>query len=167
MRATSRDIYVANVSIASASMFDPTSERIQHAAGLPLRQRNKRRPHAGRFPSNTCIHGTTYSREEVLYDMRAWHPAAASTCADALAWHLPAAFAEGRALYTYTLQAAQEMACDAGREESRAPIVDGYTSAGFAYHPTVRRWAEETAAAGYDPAHMLAEWEVFWRRKGL
>ena len=23
------------------------------------------------------------------------------------------------------------------------------------------------AAAGYDPAHMLAEWEVFWRRKGL
>ena len=44
--------------------------------------------------------------------------------------------------------------------------MDGYTSAGFAYHPTVRRWAAETlAAAGYDPAHMLAEWEVFWRRK--
>jgi len=39
---------------------------------------------------------------------------------------------------------------------------------GFAYHPAVRRWAAETlTAAGYDPAHMLAEWEVFWRRKGL
>jgi hypothetical protein len=39
---------------------------------------------------------------------------------------------------------------------------------GFVYHPTVRRWAAETLTkAGYDPAHKLAEWEVFWRRKGL
>ena len=38
---------------------------------------------------------------------------------------------------------------------------------GFSYHPLVRRWAEATfTEAGYDPAHMLAEWEIFWRRRG-
>jgi hypothetical protein len=38
---------------------------------------------------------------------------------------------------------------------------------GFSYHPVVRPWAEEILTkARYDPARMLAEWEVFWRRKG-
>jgi hypothetical protein len=33
---------------------------------------------------------------------------------------------------------------------------------------TVRDWARQTLEqAGYDPRVMLAEWEIFWRRKGL
>jgi hypothetical protein len=33
-------------------------------------------------------------------------------------------------------------------------------------HPRVRDWAQETlATAGYNPLCMLAEWEIFWRRK--
>ena len=32
----------------------------------------------------------------------------------------------------------------------------------------VRDWARQTLEqAGYDPRVMLAEWEIFWRRKGL
>ena len=35
-------------------------------------------------------------------------------------------------------------------------------------HPRTRSWVAQTlAAAGYEPASMLAEWEVFWRRKGV
>jgi hypothetical protein len=35
-------------------------------------------------------------------------------------------------------------------------------------HPRTRPWVSQTlAAAGYDPATMLAEWEIFWRRKGV
>lgn len=33
-------------------------------------------------------------------------------------------------------------------------------------HPLIREWAGRTlASAGYDPHLMLAEWEIFWRRK--
>lgn len=39
---------------------------------------------------------------------------------------------------------------------------------GFAYHPTVRRWAAATLAqAGYDTEHMMLEWEILWRRRGF
>ncbi len=39
---------------------------------------------------------------------------------------------------------------------------------GFSYLPAVRYWAEERLAwAGYEPEHMLLEWEIFWRRKGI
>jgi hypothetical protein len=35
-------------------------------------------------------------------------------------------------------------------------------------HPAIRDWARKTLeTAGYDPAAMLPEWEIFWRRKGL
>ncbi len=34
--------------------------------------------------------------------------------------------------------------------------------------PLVREWARRTLeGAGYDAASMLAEWEIFWRRKGI
>ena len=34
--------------------------------------------------------------------------------------------------------------------------------------PAVREWARSTlAAAGYDAAAMLLEWEIFWRCRGL
>ena len=60
---------LANVSIASVQC-DPTSERIQHA-GRPSACGNETSgDHMPQIPSNTCIHGTTYSREEVLYDMQ-------------------------------------------------------------------------------------------------
>jgi hypothetical protein len=35
-------------------------------------------------------------------------------------------------------------------------------------HPVIREWALQTLqTAGYDTSVMLAEWELFWRRKGL
>jgi hypothetical protein len=35
-------------------------------------------------------------------------------------------------------------------------------------HPVIREWALQTLkVAGYDGSVMLAEWELFWRRKGL
>jgi hypothetical protein len=34
--------------------------------------------------------------------------------------------------------------------------------------PEVKRWVSETlASCGYAPEPMLAEWEIYWRRKGL
>ena len=112
MRATSRHIYAGQRVYRLCPVFDPTSERIQHAAGRPLRQR-KSGDHmpadSPAIPASTAIH-LLARRSAVRHAGCAWHPAAASTCADALAWHLPAAFAEGRALYTYKPQAAQEMA---------------------------------------------------------
>lgn len=39
---------------------------------------------------------------------------------------------------------------------------------GMIARPPVRDWARQTLErAGYDPRMMLAEWEIFWRRKGL
>jgi hypothetical protein len=39
---------------------------------------------------------------------------------------------------------------------------------GAIVNPRVRRWVEQTLQlGGYDPARMLVEWEIYWRRKGL
>jgi hypothetical protein len=39
---------------------------------------------------------------------------------------------------------------------------------GMITRPAVRDWARQTLErAGYDPRLMLAEWEIFWRRKGM
>ena len=39
---------------------------------------------------------------------------------------------------------------------------------GMIARPDVRDWARQTLErAGYDPRLMLAEWEIFWRRKGM
>jgi len=171
MRATSRHIYAGQRVYRLCPVFDPTSERLQHAgrpavaatkqAATPCRQIPQQYLHPRQF---------TYSREEVLYDMQGM-----------LGTLPPQAPALTRWTCIYPLRllkAVLSMLVSHRRLKKWRVMLGGKSlehqlwtitpPRGFAYHPTVRRWAAETlTAAGYDPAHMLAEWEVFWRRKGL
>jgi hypothetical protein len=171
MRATSRHIYAGQRVYRLCPVFDPTSERLEHAgrpavaatkqAATPCQQIPQQYLHPLQF---TC------SREEVLYDMQG-----------VLGTLPPQAPALTRWTCIYPLRllkAVLSMLVSHRRLKKWRVLLGGKSlehqlwtitpPRGFAYHPAVRRWAVETlAAAGYDPAHMLAEWEVFWRRKGL
>ena len=171
MRATSRDIYAGQRVYRLCPVCDPTSERIQHAGRPSVATTQKTATTCRQIPQQ-YLHPRqfTYSREEVLYDMQG-----------VLGTLPPQAHALTRWLGIYPLRLLKVVLSilTRSRQLKKWRVMLGGKSLehqlwtvtpprGFAYHPTVRRWAEETlAAAGYDPAHMLAEWEVFWRRKGL
>jgi hypothetical protein len=171
MRATSRHIYAGQRVYRLCPVFDPTSERLQHA-GRPAVAATKQAATPCRQIPQQYLHPLqlTYSREEVLYDMQG-----------VLGTLPPQAQALTRWLCIYPLRllkAVFSMLVSHRRLKKWRVMLGGKSlehqlwtvtpPRGFAYHPTVRRWAAETlTAAGYDPAHMLAEWEVFWRRKGL
>jgi hypothetical protein len=171
MRATSRDIYAGQRVYRLCPVCDPTSERTQHAGRPAVTTTQKTAAPCRQIPQQ-YLHPRqfTYSREEVLYDMQG-----------VLGTLPPQAHALTRWLGIYPLRLLKVvlsiltssrqlkkwrvMLCGKSLEHQLWTVTP---PRGFAYHPTVRRWAEETLAeAGYDPAHMLAEWEVFWRRKGL
>src|SRR5262245_32973485 len=82
------------------------------------------------IPASTAIH-LLKRRSAVRHAGCAWHLAAASASSAVLDMHLPTALAEGRSLYACKPQVAQEMACDACREESGPPTLDGYAAAGL------------------------------------
>lgn len=97
------------------------------------------------------------SREEALYDM--------SVAASRSGWlgafrRLRNWLSRGRELRKWRV-----LLCGKSLQEQlwavRPPL-------GGLAHPAIREWARATLErAGYDPQAMLAEWEIFWRRKGL
>lgn len=102
------------------------------------------------------------SREEALYDMRV----AASSHAGL------SAFIRGLTNWFGNRSALRE----AGRKwrallAGKSPDEQLWAvrpPRGMITRPAVRDWARQTLErAGYDPRVMLAEWEIFWRRKGL
>jgi hypothetical protein len=171
MRATSRHIYAGQRVYRLCPVCDPTSERIQNA-GRPAVAATKQAATTCRQIPQQYLHPLqfTYSREEVLYDMQG-----------VLGTLPPQAHALTRWIGIYPLRLLKTVLSmlASNRRLKKWRVMLGGKSLehqlwtvtpprGFAYHPTVRRWAEETLTeAGYDPTHMLAEWEVFWRRKGL
>ena len=171
MRATSRQIYAGQRVYRLWPVFDPTSERLQHADRSAVAATTQAAATCRQIPQQ-YLHPLqfTYSREEVLYDMQG-----------VLGTLPPQAQALTRWLCIYPLRLLKvvlSMLVSHRRLKKWRVMLGGKSLEhqlwtvtppwGFAYHPTVRCWAAETlTAAGYDPAHMLAEWEVFWRRKGL
>jgi hypothetical protein len=98
------------------------------------------------------------SREEALYDMRA----AASSRNAPLAFirDLTNRFAHGQAWRKWQALLAGK-SLDEQLWAVRPPR-------GTIARAAVRDWARQTLEqAGYDTRVMLAEWEIFWRRKGL
>jgi hypothetical protein len=170
MRATSRYLCAGQRVYRLCPVFDPTSECLPHA-GRPAVAATKKAATTRRQIPQQYLHPRqfTYSREEVLYDMQG-----------VLGTLPPQAHALTRWICIYPLrllQAVLSMLASNRRLKKWRVMLGGKSlehqlwtvtpPRGFAYHPAVRRWAAETlTAAGYDPAHMLAEWEVFWRRKG-
>jgi hypothetical protein len=110
-----------------------------------------------------------YSREEVLYDMKGLPGTLPPNSGALVRW-----------LFVYPLRllkALITLISSSGRMKKWRVMLGGKSPdeqlwvvtppRGFSYHPTARRWAEETLTqAGYDPGHMVVEWEIFWRRKG-
>jgi len=98
------------------------------------------------------------SREEALYDMLA---AAASHSA-------PLAFIRGltdRFGHRQAWRKWQALLAGKNLDEQLWAV---RPPRGLVSGATVRDWARQTLEqAGYDPRVMLAEWEIFWRRKGL
>jgi hypothetical protein len=170
MRATSRHIYAGQRVYCLRPVFDPTGKRIQNA-GRPAAAATTEAATTCRQIPQRYLHPLqfTYSREEVLYDMQG-----------VLGTLPPQAQALTRWIIIYPLRLLKAVlyVLASNRRLKKWRMLLGGKSLehqlwtvtpprGFAYHPTVRRWAEETLTeAGYDPAHMLVEWEIFWRRKG-
>jgi len=102
------------------------------------------------------------SREEALYDMRAARFSRGGLLAfirSLTRWfgHRPAWREAGR----------KWQALLAGKSLDEQ-LWDVRPPRGMIARPAVRDWALQTLErAGYDPRVMLAEWEIFWRRKGL
>jgi hypothetical protein len=98
------------------------------------------------------------SREEALYDMNV-----ATTFAGPFRrlWRgLKRLFGGRRALRRW-----QALLCGKNAEEQLWGV---RPPRGSLDRAAVREWARRTLEfAGYDPGVMLAEWEIFWRRKGV
>jgi hypothetical protein len=170
MRATSRQIYVGQRVYRLWPVFDPTVEG-DSALGRPpvasMKQDVTPRNQIPRQYLNPLQF--KYSREEVLYDMQG------------VLGTLPLqaqALTRWICIYPLRLLKVCLSVLASNSQLKKWRVMLGGKSLdqqlwtvtpprGFAYHPTVRRWAAETLTeAGYDPTHVLAEWEIFWRRKG-
>ena len=165
--ATTRRLYPGQRVYSLRPIFDPTLAPLPRAVAPVVESRQELRR---QIPSQYLnpLH-FKYAREEVLYDMKA-----------TLGTLPPAAGAIGRWLFIYPLRLLKTLGLvltsKARIKKWRAMLagknLDEQLWAvtpprGFAYHPALRRWAEETLArAGYEAERMLLEWEIFWRRKG-
>ena len=132
-RAKSRQIYAGQRVYRLRPVFDPTIER-DHTSGRPSVASAKRLRHCHQIPQQYLNPlQFKYSREEVLYDMQGVLGTLPPQAHALTRWlcHLPASLAEGLSLRARKQQAAQEMACDAWREESGSTTVDGDTAARF------------------------------------
>jgi hypothetical protein len=170
MRATSRQIHAGQRVYRLWPVFDPTIER-DNISGRPSGASAEKAATLRKQIPQQYLNPLQFkcSREEVLYDMQG------------VLGTLPS---ESRALtrwmFIYPLRLLKVfriVSSSSGRMKKWRAMLKGKSPdeqlwavtppRGFSYHPTVRRWAEETLTqAGYDPGHMLVEWEIFWRRKG-
>lgn len=98
------------------------------------------------------------SRDEALYDMRI-EAVANSTLIGSIR-NLKRRIGNRQAFQKW-----QALLCNKSLEEQ---LWEVRPPAEQVSHPQVREWAQHALAqAGYDPAVMLTEWEIFWRRKGF
>jgi hypothetical protein len=171
MRAASRQLYAGQRVYRLWPVFDPTIERDNTSGKLSVASAEKAATLRTQIPQQYLNPlQLRVSREEVLYDMQG-----------VLGTLPPQAQVLTRWLFIYPLRLLKVFlsVLASNRRLKKWRVMLGGKSLdqqlwtvtpprGFSYHPTVRRWAEETLTeAGYDPAYMLTEWEVFWRRKGL
>jgi hypothetical protein len=168
--ATSRHIYAGQRVYRLWPVFDPTIDR-DNTSGRPAVISTKKDATARDQIPRQYLNPLQfkYSREEVLYDMQS-----------VLGTSPPSSGALARWLLVYPLRLLKTLIISVSsirrlkkwRAMLKGKRLDEQLWAvtpprGFSYHPTVRRWAEETLTqAGYDPGRMVVEWEIFWRRKG-
>jgi hypothetical protein len=170
MRAASRQIYAGQRVYRLWPVFDPTIERDNTSSRPSVASAGKATELRNQIPQQ-YLNPLQFkcSREEVLYDMQGM-----------LGTLPPQAHALTRWICIYPLRLLKVfriVSSSSRRLKKWRAMLKGKSPdeqlwavtppRGFSYHPTVRRWAEETLAqSGYDPGHMVVEWEVFWRRKG-
>jgi hypothetical protein len=169
--ATSRQIYTGQRVYRLWPVFDPTIERDDTSGRPSVASAEKAATLRTQIPQQ-YLHPLQFrvSREEVLYDMQG-----------VLGTLPPQAKALARWILIYPLRLLKvflSVLASTRRLKKWRVMLGGKSldqqlwtvtpPRGFSYHPTVRRWADETLRqAGYDPARMRVEWEIFWRRKGL
>ena len=168
--APSRHIYTGQRVYRLWPVFDPTIER-DNTSGRPSVAAAEKAATPRTHIPQQYLNPLQFrvSREEVLYDMQG-----------VLGTLPPQATALTRWLCIYPLRLLKVFlsVLASNRRLKKWRVMLGGKSLdqqlwtvtpprGFSYHPTVRRWAEETLRqAGYDPARVRVEWEIFWRRKG-
>jgi hypothetical protein len=171
MRAASRQIYAGQRVYRLWPVFDPTIERDNTSGRPSVASAEKAVTLRTQIPQQ-YLNPLQFkvSREEVLYDMQGM-----------LGTLPPQAQALTRWICIYPLRLLKvflSVLASNRRLKKWRVMLSGKSldqqlwtvtpPRSFSYHPTVRRWAEETLAqAGHDPKCMLVEWEIFWRRKGL
>jgi len=168
-RASSRQVHAGQRVFRVWPVFDPTADRESKPNKQPAA--GDERPILRSEIPRQCLNAQhfKYSREEVLYDMKS-----------ALGTLPPEAGALVRWFFIYPLRmlkAAITSVMSRRRMKKWRTMLEGKNHdeqlwavtppRSFPYHPSVRRWAEESLSqAGYDPRRMFLEWEIFWRRKG-
>ena len=161
--------------ITLRAALDPTSTPIQQTVAKPAHQ-----PSQPATPEPQIV-ATAEPPVNPVHTIKATIPEAFTK-----PWELK--FSRDEAVYDMTLQASrsgwQEMLARvknriANRDMKKwQALLQGKSAeqqlweitppAGAIANPRIRRWAEQTLQlAGYDVPRMLAEWEIFWRRKGL
>ncbi|MCI0393238.1 MAG: hypothetical protein MOB07_31300 [Acidobacteria bacterium] len=166
-RAMSRQIYTGQRVYRIWLVFDPTVEReVEHcvtpieAKAAPRNQIPQQYLNPLRFK---------YSREEALYDMKGVLGTLPPESGTLARWFFIYPL---RLLKTLVTLISSRRRMKKWRAMLKGKSTDEQLWAvtpprGFSYHPTVRRWAEETLTrAGYDSERMFLELEIFWRRKG-
>jgi hypothetical protein len=169
--ATSRQIYTGQRVYRLWPVFDSTIERDNTSGRPSVASAEKAATLRTQIPQQ-YLNPLQFrvSREEVLYDMQG-----------VLGTLPPQAQALTRWIFIYPLRLLKVFlsVLASNRRLKKWRVMLGGKSLehqlwtvtpprGFAYHPTVRRWVEETLRqAGYDPVRVRVEWEIFWRRKGL
>ena len=170
-QASSRHIYTGQRVYRLWPVFDPTIERDNTSGRPSVASAEKAAPLRSQIPQQ-YLHPLQFrvSREEVLYDMQGVFGTLPSQAQALTRW-----------IFIYPLRLLKVFlsVLASNRRLKKWRVMLGGKSLdqqlwtvtpprGFSYHPTVRRWAEETLRqAGYDPACVRVEWEIFWRRKGL
>lgn len=164
MEATTRELYPNQCVYQLRPIFDPTLVPApKTAATIAETPQELKREIPVPFLSPAQF---KYSREEVLYDMKTTLGTLPPECAlKRWFWvYLLRLLKTAIIVLTTGKQMKKWRAMLAGKSLD-AQLWSVRPPAGFAYHPTVKQWAEETLLrAGYDAEYLLLEWEIFWRR---
>lgn len=169
-QASTRQIYAGQRVYRLWPIFDPTAVPEQNRGRQSVTSGEKKAVLRCQIPQKYMNPlQFKWSREEVLYDMKGVFGTTPPESGTLARWFFIYPLRLLKALIT-SLASGKQMKKWRAMLTGKSPDDQLWAVTpprGFAYHPAVRGWAEETLArAGYDPQRMFVEWEIFWRRKG-
>src|SRR5262245_886302 len=168
-RAANRHIYAGQRVYRLWPVFDPTVERAKPSPPIAKPEESATRPRH-QIPSQYLNPlQFKYSREEVLYDMKSALGTLPPEAGALARWFFihPLRLLKILVTLVTSVRRMKKWRAMLERKNLDEQLWTVTPPRSFPYHPDVRGWDEKgLARAGYDSSQMLAEWEIFWRRRG-